>query len=47
MAHQFFAGVRNINRGATWHTLETAIAMATAADLLTAALAAAWIAVAL
>jgi hypothetical protein len=37
MAHQFYAGVRNINRGATWHTLETAIAMQTAADLLTAA----------
>lgn len=43
MAHQFFSGVRQINRGATWHALETAVAMATARDLMTAAQAAgAW-----
>lgn len=37
MSSQFYAGVREINRGATWHAEETAVAMATASEMLCAA----------
>ena len=37
MAHQFFSGVRQLNRGATWHQLEDVVAMTTARDLMQAA----------